>query len=235
MDWPDLTIGVCTYRRPTYAACAINVLNTWIHYDGRVKFHISDGGSPQEEIDVYKQILWARETSVEVTNNLADMVNSIAVHGGEIFMVILDDFFLRHPLNINPDIHLLLDHPDIGCVRMSRMSFFGQNYGELINQDGLHYWKLDKERSSDNFMATIGVNLYHRRFFEAYGLIPSCEPKVPGQAEHNLTNIFNGHPGPTVAIPMRFGEDADDCHYEPFWHVGTWRTDDYFSTRGSRL
>lgn len=234
MEWPELTVGICTYRRPWYGALTIQTLNGWIHYDGRVKFHIADGGSENEDIDYYKILLRDRPMSVEVTSNLADMCNSVARNSGDFFMIILDDFVLRHPLNVNPDVHLLMDHPEIGAVRMSRMSFFGENSADLIRQDGLHYWRLDKERSKDNFMATIGVNLYHRRFWDAYGDIPSCDPKVPGAAEINLTNQFNGHPGPTVAIPMRFGEDCD-FNQEPWWHYGTWRTNEYASTRGSRL
>lgn len=236
MIWPELTIGICTYKRPEYAAFTLNVLNSWIHYDGPLKFHISDGGSPQEEIDTYKLILRDRPVTVDVTSNLADMVNSCVMHSGEYFLIMVDDFVLRHPLNINPDVHLLMEHPEIGDVRMQRMSYWGPTSADLICQDGLHYWRIDKERTTDPYCATIGVNLYHRRFFEAYGLIPACDPKVPGQAEINLTHLFNGHPGPTVAIPMRFGQDMDDGgSYEPWWHIGTYRTDDYASTAGRRL
>lgn len=235
MEWPELTIGICTYKRPEYAALVISTLNGWIHYDGKVKFHIADGGSTQEELDTYKTILRDRPVTFEVTDNLADMVNSCVHHSGDVFMILVDDYLLRHPLNINPDVHLLLDHTDIGAVRMNRMSFFGQNYAELINQDGLHYWKLDKDRSKDNYVATIGVILYHRRFWENYGDIRPCPPNIPGEAEINLGHNFNGVPGPSVAIPMRFGEDCDDIGYEPFWHIGTYRTDDYAKIRGTRL
>jgi hypothetical protein len=33
---------------------------------------------------------------------------------------------------------------------------------------------------------------------------------------------------------MRIGEDYAE-HYEPFWHLGIWRTDEYAQTAGSRL
>jgi hypothetical protein len=234
MEWPELTIGICTYKRPQYAAFTLNVLNTWIHYDGKLKFHIADGGSPKEEIDTYLTILRDRTVTVEVTTNLADMVNSCVRFGGDYFIVMVDDYVLRHPLNINPDVHLLMEHPEIGDVRYSRMAFLGQNSADLIGMDGLHWWRLDKERSKDPYMATIGVNLYHKRFFEAYGLIPPCPPNIPGEGEINLTHNFNGHPGPTVAIPMRLGQDSQE-HYEPWWHIGTYRTDEYAATAGRRL
>lgn len=235
MEWPDLTIGICTYKRPCYATSVIQTLNGLIHYDGKLKFHISDGGSPQEEIDTYKVLLRDRPVTVDVTTNLADMVNSCVIHGGEYFMIMVDDFLLRHAINVNPDVHLLMEHPEIGDVRMQRLAYWGPTSADLIPQDGLHYWRIDKERTKDPYCATIGVNIYHKRFWEAYGLIPACAPNVPGQAEINLTNMFNGHPGPTVAVPMRFGQDSNDCGYEPWWHIGAWRTDEYAATAGRRL
>jgi len=80
----------------------------------------------------------------------------------------------------------------------------------------------------------MGTHLYHRRFWDAYGDIPACDPKVPGQAELNGMARFNGHPGPTVAIPMRFGQDSFE-HFEPIWHLGIWRTDEYAESTGNRL
>lgn len=235
MDWPELTVGVCTYKRPEYAALTISTLNGWLHYDGPVKFHIADGGSPQEAIDTYKIILRDRPVTVEVTNNLADMVNSCARNAGDVWMVILDDFLLRYPVNFNPDVRLLLEHPEVGAIRMSRLAFFNDgNFAELVRIDGLHWWVLDKARNKDNYMCTIGAHIYHRRFWDAYGDIPACPPNVPGEAEINGIRRFHAKDGPTVAVPMRFGEDWEN-HYEPFWHIGTYRTDDYAQVRGSRL
>jgi hypothetical protein len=242
VNWPELCIGVCTYKRPMYAALVLNVLNTGIHYYGPVRFHIADGGSPSEDIDVYKTILRDRNVSVEVTDNLADMCNSCARHGGDFWMTIMDDYLLRQPINVTPDVGLLMQDESIGVVRMSRLSFWGsgrgpETSGDLVTSDScLHWWKLDKSRSKDPYMSSIGAHLYHRRFWDFYGDIPSCPPNIPGQAELNGNERFwrKGVNGPTVAIPMRFGEDSEE-RKEPFWHIGTWRTDEYKSTAGSRL
>jgi len=220
---------------------ALNALNGWLHYSGPVRFHIADGGSSQEDIDYYKQILTGRKVTVEITDNLADMCNSCARNGGDFWMTVMDDFVLRYPLDISPDIRLLTENEKIGCVRMSRLAFWGaghgpQTYGELVDIQGggTFWWMLDKERTKDPYMSSIGVHLYHRRFWDAYGDIPACAPNVPGQAELNGNNRFWAKEGPTIAIPMRFGHDYPE-HYEPFNHLGIWRSDEYAATAGSRL
>lgn len=240
VDLPQLTIGVCTYKRPQYACLTIQQLIQAVGYDGKKRFHISDGGSSQEDIEAYKYLTRDFPTTVEVTDNLADMVNSIAHHAEELWMVVLDDFTPRYSFNITPDVKMLLAHPEIGQVRFGRLAFWGSGSGDpetsadLVGYEGLHWWRIDKERTRDGYSANIGFHLYHRRFWDAYGDIPSCDPKVPGQAELNGCARYNGKPGPTIAVPMRFGEDCQDWK-EPIWHLGTWHTDEYMTATGSRF
>lgn len=240
MELPELCIGICTYKRPQYAALTINCLRGWLGYNGPRRFHIADGGSPQHEIDHYLRILKDERVTVEVTDNLADMCNSVAHHGGDVWITCLDDFCLRYPINITPDVGLLLDHPEIGCVRMARLAFWGAGHGPETSADlvstssGLHWWRYDKERTKDPYSSSIGFHLYHRRFWDAYGDIPSCPPDVPGQGELNGCARYNSKPGPTIAVPMRFGEDCE-FNYEPVWHMGMWRTDEYTGATGTRL
>jgi hypothetical protein len=235
MDWPELTVCVCTYKRPWYAMLTLSTLNGMLGYPGRVRFHIADGGSPIEDLDYYRQILNGRPTTIEIADNLADMCNSCAKNGGDFWMTIMDDYALRYPLNVSQDVHLLMEHPEIGCVRMSRLAYTGDSSADLIGLDGLHWWRMDKAKTADPYLSSIGVHLYHRRFWDAYGDIPSCPPDVPGQAEINGINRFRDRLGPTIAIPMRFGEDWENHHFEPFWHLGTWRTDEYARSAGTRL
>jgi len=239
-DLPPLTIGVCTYKRPWYAMLTLSQLISQVRYDGPKKFHIADGGSPQEDIDYYKFICRDFETTVDVTTNLADMVNSCAHYGGELWLCVLDDFTPRVPFDVTPDARLLLAHPEIGSVRMGRLAFHGngdgnsEEVGDLINCEGLHWWRLRKEETHNLDMCTMGFHMYHRRFWDAYGDIPPCLPTEPGNGELNGRGRFLAKPGPTIALPMRFGEDCGDWK-EPIWHLGTWRTDEYKAYAGSRL
>lgn len=240
MELPALTFGICTYKRPWYALMVIQSIIHQVGYAGQKRFHIADGGSSQEDLDYYTQMTKEYPTTVEVTNNLSDMVNSCARHGGDLWMVILDDFMPNRNFDLTPDARFLLTRPDIGSIRFGRLAFFGNGdkdtriYAELLGYEGLHWWKLDKEKSDRHYMCTIGFHMYHRRFWDAYGDIPPCDPKVPGQAELFGNNRFQEKEGPEIAVPMRFGQDCGDWK-EPIWHMGVWRTDEYASTAGSRL
>jgi len=242
MDLPTLTFGICTYKRPWYACMTIQMLIGLVGYGGPKRFHIADGGSPQEDIDYYLKLTKDFPTSVEVTNNLSDMVNSCARHGGDLWLTVLDDFMPNHPMDMTPDAVMLLKHPEIGCVRMARLAFWANGpdesgtvgvYADLINCGGLHWWRLDKARSSTAYMSTIGFHMYHRRFWDAYGDIQACAPNNPGHAELLGNERYYKHDGPTIAIPLRFGEDCLE-QKEPIWHLGVWRTDEYKETAGSR-
>lgn len=242
MDLPPLTFGICTYKRPWYACMTIQMLIGLVGYAGPKRFHIADGGSSEEELRYYKELTKEFPTTVEVTDNLSDMVNSCARNGGDLWMVILDDFMPIHAIDITPDAVMLLKHPEIGCVRMGRLAFWGNGenengefniYADLIGSGGLHWWRMDKDKSEKAYMCTIGFNMYHRRFWDAYGDIKPCDPKVPGQAELFGNERYYQHSGPTIATPMRFGEDSLE-QKEPIWHMGIWKTDEYSSSAGTR-
>lgn len=241
-DLPELTIGVCTYKRPWYAIHSLLGFRDRLLYAGIKKFHIADGGSPAEDLDYYKIILKGCQYTIEVANNLSDMVNSCARHGGELWIVAMDDYVLTKPFDISHDARVLLRDSDIGVIRFSRLAYWGAgnndpaSYAQLIEQDVLHWWKLDRSRTKDPYMSSLGVHLYHRRFWDAYGDIPSCAANSPGDAELlGMKRFWEKPTGPTVAVPMRFGEDSADIGLEPFWHIGVWRTDDYAAKCGNRL
>lgn len=243
MELPPITYCICTYKRPWYAVMTIQMIIGLVGYGGPIRFHIADGGSPQEDIDYYKMLTKDYPTTVSVTNNLSDMVNSCAHASEELWVVALDDFMPNRRIDLIPDVRLLLQHPEIGAIRMGRMAFWGNGetesgeygiYADLVGIGGLHWWRLDKKRSIKPYMCTIGFTLYHRRFWDAYGDIPPCEPKNPGGAELLGNERFQNKEGPTIATPMRFGEDCLEWK-EPIWHMGTWRSDDYASTAHSRF
>ena len=241
MTYPDLTICICTYKRPWYAILTLNQCKQ-IRYAGKINFHIAKGGSKSEDLQYYKLILKDYETTIGVTNNLSDMVNSCAHNSGEVWIVGLDDFTPRRSFDVTPDVQLLLEHPEIGCVRYSRLAFFGSGGGQpetsadmvTINGGGQYWWRFDKARTKDSYSCNIGFHLYHRRFWDCYGDISACPPDHPGKAEHLGMERYNNKPdGVTIAIPMRFPQDSVDGD-EFIWHLGMWRTDEYLkhSTTG---
>lgn len=233
MTYPDLTLCVLTCKRPWYALIALNAMKQ-IRYAGRIKFHIADGGSPREHIDYYRKVLDGYETTVGVTSNLSDMMNSCAHNSGELWVVSVDDYAVRRSFDITPDVNLLLTHPEIGCVRYSRLAFWGnggtsepETSADLIGLGGLHWWRIDKKRTKDAYSCNIGFHLYHRRFWDTYGDIQAVAPDRPGDAELAARNRYNNNPSAlTIAVPMRFPQDSADTQ-EFIWHLGMWRTDEY--------
>jgi len=235
MSLPDLTIGVCTYKRPNCAIHCFEGFTSRFHYDGKIKFHIADGGSPQKDIDAYLTILKDYDVTIDVTDNLSSMMNSCARNSGDVFIITVDDFVINFNtvVDLSPDVRFLLAHPEVGKIRMGRLAFWsGKNFAELYNWNGLQWWVFDKARSANPYMDTIGMSLYHRRFWDTYGDVPPCSPHMPGESELNMEERFRKKDGPTVAIPMRFGANGPHCH-EPILHIGALRSDDYAEAGGS--
>ena len=239
MTLPDLTICICTYKRPWYALMTLQMMKT-IRYGGVIKFHVADGGSPQEDLNYYDLILRDYPHTISVTSNLADMVNACAYNSGDVWIVAMDDFMPRKTFDVTPDVKFMLDHPEVGMIRYARLAFWGSGSGDaettadLIEYQGLHWWRIDKARTKDAYSCSMGFNMYHRRFWDYYGNIPPAPPDHPGMAEHNSMNRYRlKEGGPTIAIPMRFPQDGPDTQ-EFIWHYGVWRTDEYLrhSTTG---
>ena len=164
-------------------------------------------------------------------------MNSCAHNSGELWVVSVDDYALRRGFDITPDVRLLLEHPEIGCVRFSRLAFWGSGGGEpetsadlvTIQGGGAHWWRIDKKRTKDSYSCNIGFHLYHRRFWDEYGDIKPCPPNHPGKAEHLGMERYNTNPSElTIAVPMRFPQDSPDTQ-EFIWHLGMWRTDEYLA------
>lgn len=241
MSLPDLTIGICTYRRPWYA---INTLNSYIHkvsyWGGNKKFIISDGGSPQDQLDAYDHILGDIPHEIIVSDNMSAQVNNIAAHGGDVWLVTVDDFMFNRKINLTPDVRFLVENDCVGAIRMGRLAFWEHGPNEHIQAHlamlgGLHWWVFDKQATNHPYICSLNTTLYHRRFWDAYGNIGPVEPNQPGETEIKGASRYNDRAeGPTIAIPMRFGEDCGDWD-EPVAHVGCWTTDEYHGAGHSRF
>lgn len=234
-DLPELTVCLLTFKRPWYATLTLNLLLHRINYSGAIKYHIADGGSPIEELRAYEQILGKTRHTISVTDNLADMINSCARASGDVWFMTLDDFMPERPINLTPDVRFIQQNGDVGMIRMGRLAFWESDGENTINAQlrglgGLHWWVLNKD-TQHKFVCAVNTTLYHRRFWDCYGDIPTCPPNMPGKAETDGASRFNDKlDGVKVALPMRFGEDSFEMQ-EPMWHYGTWRTDEYALNR----
>lgn len=239
MTLPVLTCCLVTYKRPWYAILTLYALISKINYAGEKRFVISDGGSPPEQLAIYRQILNGHTHRIIVSENMSRMVNVCAASADDVWLVVLDDFFPIRAIDLTPDVNMLLEYPAVGAVRMGRLAFWGHPPGtgtvkaQMIELGGLHWWQIEKQETNDPYICSLNATLYHRRFWDAYGDIPDVPANLPGDAELRGADRFNRRAGPTIAIPVRFGEDCGEWQ-EPFWHMGMYRTDEYAAAGGGK-
>lgn len=226
---PVLTIVVPTFRRPHYALPVLYGLRELLRYAGPRRFLVIDMGSPDDDLKMYRHALRNTDTRIvrDPALNLAAAHNFAAGVGGDVWLVVLDDYELRKPVDISVDIDLLLRDNSIGALRYAPLNQWSHSlpharlYAEMIEHQRELYYRMDKERTTSPHVALMAAMLYHRRYWDAYGDIPTNPKMMPGECELAGANLFREHAGPTIAWPMRFGDDS------PFKHIGYCRSDDY--------
>jgi hypothetical protein len=240
MKLPVLSLNLYTYRRPQYGLLTLMGLVHQVNYDGEKLFNIVDMGSPPEDLEMYESVVKGLDYNIIRGDkmDLATAYNRAAELSGEVWIDALDDFVPWCDWDITGDVKLLLEREDVGHIKMGRLAFWDYTrgiYGQLWKcSGGQHYWILDKDKSDDPYLCSIGFSLRHRRFADAYYPYPAVPFDMPGEAELRGGNQFWENEGPTVAVPVRFGEDDAKLGREPIWHLGHVRTDDYWKATGQR-
>ncbi len=235
MSLPQLTLAVMTYRRPWYGLQTLSYMVQHIQYDGELRYLIVDGGSEPRDLEMYEYMVKDHQHQiVSVANSdVADMLNNVANHSGEVWLTALDDFVPMQIMNLTHDVEFLLQNEDVGHIRYANMNNWDvpslKVYAELRNVYRVHYWVFDKERSTSATLWTMGFGMTHRRMWDAYGPLAHVGPHQPGYAENQLNRMFKEKSGPTVAIPMRIGQEGGHQLplYQPIAHIGHVRTDEY--------
>ncbi len=232
---PTLTLAMMTFRRPWYGLQTLSAIVQHIQYDGDLRYLIVDGGSEQRDLDMYEFMVkdYPHEFVNVANSDVADMLNNVANHSGEVWLTALDDFVPMQIMNLTHDVEFLLENEDVGHIRYGNMNGWDvpsqKVYAELRNVYRVHYWVFDKARTTASTMWTMGFGMTHRRMWDAYGPLALVGPHQPGYAENQLNRMFMNKEGPTVAIPMRIGQESDMKIpvYQPIAHIGHVRTDEY--------
>lgn len=235
MPLPDLTLGILTYKRPWYALLTLTNLINHIQYDGNRKFVVSDGGSPDWQLEMYQHVLKDHEHKILVTENgdVAQMMNLVAEYSDEAWILALDDFVPMWIMNVSHDVEFLQQNEDVGHIRYANMNGWDtpehKVYAELRNIYREHYWVIDKGRSTSGTLWTMGFSMIHRRMWDTYGPIAKQQPHQPGNTENQMNRQFRAKAGPTIAVPMRIGQESGMTIpvYQPIAHIGHVRTDEY--------
>lgn len=235
MDHPTLTCSILTFKRPWYALITLYAVLENLSYAGHIKYLIGDGGSPEWQLQMYRDVLTGRdyEILVESSGSVSNLMNAVVEKSGDVWVMMLDDFYPQVKMSLTLDVGFLLNSPDVGHLRYAALNHWDVSKhrlkAELRGYLNFHYWVLDKSGCQFHTMWPMGFSMMHRRMWDAYGPIGYIPPHQPGEVENLMNNQFRERSGPTVAIPMRLWEESDMSISlrQPIAHVGHVRTDEY--------
>jgi hypothetical protein len=211
-EWPLVVALLVTYKRTELALRTVRGVKAFLDYPrDRLAWHIADDGSPVEHVNALLAecgagvtMTNAKRRGVGVSMNLG---MAAALKRADYILWLEDDWELERPFDLRSCVKMLAETPDVGMVRLGYLS--PGIWGEMIAGAGRLWWKLSKG-STYTFVGH--ASLRHRRFHDAYGAYP--EGLAPGATELHACGWFNGHEGPTVAVPAWTGE------WGPFAHIG---------------
>lgn len=226
---PPLCALLLTYSpsidhpRSEYASVTIqSTLNRLKDYDGELRVHIADDGSPEEHREKlreiaggYKNVISASCTNSQragygVNYNLA--LQTVHLHS-YIILPLEDDWELSKELPINELVQTLTEaEPDgIGCIRLGYLGWTQPLRGELCHYTGHTYLRLDPESPEPHVWA--GHPRLETRAFQRK-IEPWPEGLDPGTTEFVVANRKAAREG--VLWPMDLIQGYGDLYK----HIG---------------
>ena len=216
-QWPEVVIVMTTWAGPPERNMAsarlgnteraIASLRRYLHYPN-LSWHIADDGSPPEYQEKIKALFGKDKYTFTDTNRGWDINNNLnlgikaALERADVFATWADDRFLHRDVSLKQYVSLLMSYEDVGAIR-----FKPYNPGlraTPVQRCGATWWVIDKT-SPVRHAIHLGLNFYHRRYWETYGfLTPRLWP--PDVAEADTNTRFVTTPGPEQLI------------HNDFWH-----------------
>lgn len=217
-EWPPVIVVLITYRRLPLALETVYSIKDRLDYPN-IGFHVADDGSGYE--NYIKPLCLAIGSNYEVTVSDsarkgvgANMNAGIAsaLTRGDLWLHMEDDWVLVNELDLKPCVKLLEDDPQIGMIRLGRLSPGLQGFS-YSGADQM-WWRL--KPNSDTYVFSGNPSLRHRRFHEAYG--EYGEGIAPGETELNYCGKFHrvnaSKEGPAIVHPAWLST------YQTFHHIG---------------
>lgn len=198
------------------ARSTLKTLESWranLKYDGKLRLHFADDGSQFKDfgqsLDTRPCVWWDKG---EVAFSRAERrgVGASLNRGfregfqyGEIVAYFVDDWALSEPIDLTPWAKLMILHPEVGMVRL------GPPHPDLTGIVKMYYpgWGLLLDRH--NFAFAFRPALYHRRFYEAYGLFREDVNSYIAEQHYN-DEVFCRRKGPEIVYALPY----------PWYHVG---------------
>lgn len=212
MNYPDVTIQICTYCRPITIRKTIKALTDRLTYKGRLRWLICDDHS-EERLPGYLAQLAADYPNIQCISTPQNSGWGANVnHGmGKIntaFIFFLeDDYELRYNLDITAGVLLLTAHPGMGYLRYDGIgghritASLGEVDAQHFDPDFMQtrgmtlpgritYWQFHPQ-SQETWLYSNRPHLKHARFHRYYGMYP--EGKKLGETEEHFAKHVKDH------------------------------------------
>jgi hypothetical protein len=165
-----------------------------------LRWIITDDGSSNHEEHVRiisdSILKHAPETSIEVFNINRQGVGVAkntalqrAFNETPIVLLTEDDWFLTETFDLLPYVQLLLDHIDVGIIRLGYLG--GDMQARLVEYNGITFWRL--LQGSGVYVYSGQISLRHQRFYDAVGF--HNEGMSPGEEELAMCFRYNSAGG----------------------------------------
>lgn len=206
---PAVVILLITYKRLEVARETIRGIKDRIRYpEELISWHIADDGSGGDHIgqlisEINGKVSYT-DTGGHSVGRSMNMGIAEVLNRSDIWLHWEDDWVPNMEINLVPCVQLLQDFPNIGMVRLGRLSAGLQ--GKVFSGADRLWWLLDK--SKDEWCWTGHAAVRHRRFHEAYGFY--AEGLTPGKTELVMLDNFNRKQGPDVVWPAWLRYDICD-------------------------
>lgn len=223
---PPITIVCTTYfpagmgglHRQDIARETIRSWWTYLKYDGELRLHIADDGSPYEQLNAYRYWYhnyptYSRQTRHGVGASLNTGFQK-AFETSPLVAYFVDDWALTQKFDLTPWAQALMEREDIGMIRLGPPHPSNKGTVEALttNWQG---WAMILERYG--FAFGHRPALYHKRMIDWYGWFQEdCNAL---ECERLYAVNFNTMRGPSIALalphPWQHTDSVELAYMEP--------------------
>lgn len=199
-NYPDVTLQICTFRRPKEIRLTIEALRTHVRYPGTLRWLVCDdasGGTYLEDLRRDYPFLQCVSTPPRKDDKPDPALhgwgnnvnNGLGKINTEFILFTEDDYVLQAPLDLTPLVALMLVNQSIGYARLdgivghrltahmaeSDLSLLLPHYMQSTGMalpGKCCYWLLDY-RSQETWLYSNRPHFKHVRFHKYYGLYPT--------------------------------------------------------------
>lgn len=210
MEYPAVTIVVTTFfplgekglARMDVARETIRSWWTHLRYDGDLRLHIADDGSPYPEFNAYRYWYHNYPTySKQERHGFGASLNTglrRAFETSDIAACFIDDWALTQNFDITPWVKLLMERNDVGMVRLQIPHPGISGRVEAFTEDW-QSWGLRLDRYAYAFGHRPA--LYHRRLIESYGWFKEDCSAI--DCEKDYAERFCSSVGPDIVLSLQ--------------------------------